>query len=96
MALEEIARSTKVNINYLRAIERGEFDSLPGGIYTISYIRQYARAIEFDEQELLRACGYRSPEPFSDDPAAPLLGRRPTFGTTLRRLGGFLSGAHAR
>jgi cytoskeletal protein RodZ len=66
IALEEIARSTKINVNYLRAIERGELKNLPGGIYNVSYIRQYARAVDFDEQELLRSCGHapagRSPD----------------------------------
>ena len=30
-----------------------DFEKLPGGIYNTSYIRQYARAIDFDEAELL-------------------------------------------
>ena len=38
---------------YLEAIEGGQFARLPGGIYNISYIRQYARAIEINEGELL-------------------------------------------
>gem|GEM_PF-835720 len=55
VTLEKIARSTNININYLQAIERGEFEMLPGGIYNTSYIRQYAQAFDFDEQELLEA-----------------------------------------
>jgi cytoskeletal protein RodZ len=61
IAIEDIAQTTKINPNYLRAIERGEFDILPGGVYNTSYIRQYARAIEFDEQELLEAYGRTQP-----------------------------------
>ncbi len=53
ITLREIADDTKININYLRAIEEGRFEKLPGGIYNVSYIRQYARAIDFDESELL-------------------------------------------
>jgi cytoskeletal protein RodZ len=53
VSLEQIAESTKINIRSLRAIEGGDFSKLPGGIYTTSYIRQYARAIDFDEAELL-------------------------------------------
>jgi cytoskeletal protein RodZ len=37
----------------LRALEEGEFDSLPGGIYNISYLRQYARAVGADESTLV-------------------------------------------
>jgi cytoskeletal protein RodZ len=53
ISLEQIAESTKINIRSLKAIERGDFKKLPGGIYNTSYIRQYAKAIDFDEAELL-------------------------------------------
>jgi cytoskeletal protein RodZ len=53
ISLETIAASTKLSVRQLRAIETGAFRELPGGIYTISYIRQYARAIDFDESRLL-------------------------------------------
>ncbi len=54
VSLAEIAADTKIAASYLRAIEEGVFDRLPGGIYTVSYIRQYARAIDYDEDELVR------------------------------------------
>ena len=53
ISLEQIAETTKINIRSLKAIEGGDFKKLPGGIYNTSYIRQYARAIDFDESELL-------------------------------------------
>jgi cytoskeletal protein RodZ len=53
ISLEQIAESTKISIRSLEAIEQGEFRKLPGGIYNTSYIRQYARAIEYDEGDLL-------------------------------------------
>ena len=53
ISLEEISATTKISVRSLKAIECGEFDKLPGGIYNTSYIRQYARAIDFDESELL-------------------------------------------
>jgi len=53
ISLEQIAESTKINIRSLKAIEGGDFKKLPGGIYNTSYIRQYAKAIDFDEAELL-------------------------------------------
>src|SRR5438445_8641009 len=53
ISLKQIAQSTKIAIRSLQAIEAGEFKKLPGGIYNTSYIRQYARAIDFDESELL-------------------------------------------
>jgi cytoskeletal protein RodZ len=53
ISLEQIAESTKISIRSLKAIEQGDFRKLPGGIYDTSYIRQYARAIEYDECALI-------------------------------------------
>jgi cytoskeletal protein RodZ len=53
ISLEQIAESTKISIRSLAAIEQGDFGKLPGGIYNTSYIRQYARAIEYDECALI-------------------------------------------
>jgi cytoskeletal protein RodZ len=53
ISLEQISDLTKLRVSTLKAIEDGDFDALPGGIYNISYIRQYARAIDADETYLL-------------------------------------------
>jgi cytoskeleton protein RodZ len=53
ISLESIAASTKLSVRQLEAIESGNFSRLPGGIYNTNYIKQYARAIEFDEIGLL-------------------------------------------
>lgn len=54
ISLEQISSVTKLRVSTLKAIEDGNFDALPGGIYNISYIRQYARAIDTDESRLLQ------------------------------------------
>jgi cytoskeletal protein RodZ len=53
ISLHQITEATKISIRYLEAIECGQFGKLPGGVYNVSYIRQYARAIEVSEQALL-------------------------------------------
>ena len=53
ISLQQIAESTKISVRLLEAIERGEFRKLPGGIYNTSYIRQYAKAIDYDESAIL-------------------------------------------
>ncbi len=53
VSLQEIACATKITTRYLEAIERGAFDKLPGGVYTVNYLRQYARAIDWDEAALV-------------------------------------------
>ncbi len=53
ISLEDIANGTKISLRFLRAIEEEEFDKLPGGIFSTSYLRQYADAIGYDASELL-------------------------------------------
>ena len=53
LSLQEISAATKITVRCLEAIEAGHFERLPGGIYNTSYIRQYARAVDVDEFELL-------------------------------------------
>ena len=54
ISLEEIAQRTKLRVTLLKAIEEGNFDALPGGIYNISYLRQFAREIGVDEGSVIR------------------------------------------
>lgn len=54
--LESIAEATKISRRFLEAIEMGEYGKLPGGVFTTSYIRQYAAAIEFDAEVILADC----------------------------------------
>lgn len=53
VSLEQIAHSTKISSRFLEAIESERFDQLPGGIFTTSYLRQYALAIGYDEEALV-------------------------------------------
>jgi len=52
-SLEEIAANTKISIRFLRAIELEQFEQLPGGIFSTSYLRQYASTIGYDEEALV-------------------------------------------
>jgi len=53
VSLEQISDATKISPRFLRAIETEEFEKLPGGVFNTNYIRQYASAIDFDEERLL-------------------------------------------
>jgi hypothetical protein len=66
VSLQQIARATMITTRYLEAIERGAFDKLPGGVYTTSYIRQYARSIGWDECALIDYYREVSATPQSD------------------------------
>jgi cytoskeletal protein RodZ len=46
--LNSLAAKTKINPRYLQAIEEGNFDKLPGGIFARMFIKQYADAVGLD------------------------------------------------
>lgn len=53
ITLPSISTHTKIAVRFLEAIEAEDFEKLPGGIFTISYLRQYADAIQISPEELL-------------------------------------------
>ncbi|HZT33380.1 MAG TPA: RodZ domain-containing protein [Bryobacteraceae bacterium] len=50
--LDQISRQTKISVRLLEAIENEQFDKLPGGVFTKSFVKQYARALGLDEDEI--------------------------------------------
>jgi cytoskeleton protein RodZ len=54
-ALDVIAAETKISRAILEAIENDHFDSLPGGAYRRGFVRQYARALGLDEEDVVAA-----------------------------------------
>jgi transcriptional regulator with XRE-family HTH domain len=67
LSLHEIAERTKIGTRYLEAIEAEEFGGLPGLVYSTSYIRQYARAIDYDEEAILALYNEAIREPETTD-----------------------------
>ena len=56
VSLEEISAATKISIRFLQAIENEELAKLPGGIFTRSFVRTYARYLGLDEDRVLTDC----------------------------------------
>ena len=53
--LDDIALSTKISIRYLRALEEGRFEELPGEVFIKGFIRSYGQAIGSNVDELMAA-----------------------------------------
>lgn len=51
--LAEVEAAIKVRVRFLRAIENEEWDALPGGAYTRSFIRTYANFLGLDGERLV-------------------------------------------
>lgn len=61
--LEEAARKTGINQKYLKDIEKGDFSTLPEGLYARNYLRQYAQFLGLDDQVLIEDFSREKIEP---------------------------------
>jgi cytoskeleton protein RodZ len=52
LQLEEISNELKIPTRLLEAIENDQYDKLPGGVFAKSFVRQYARLLGLDEEEI--------------------------------------------
>lgn len=52
-SLEQVQQSTKIHIEYLRALENDQFDSLPSPFYVRAFLRSYAHCLGLDAQPLM-------------------------------------------
>lgn len=48
VSLHAIAEKTNISVRFLDAIEKNQFDKLPGGIFTRGFIRSYAAQVGLD------------------------------------------------
>src|SRR5262245_35207170 len=53
VTLTDISEATRIGTRFLKAIETDNFSILPGGIFTRSFIRAYARHVGMDEDEAI-------------------------------------------
>lgn len=53
ITLREIADSSKISKRYLEALEAGKFEGLPAAVFTKGFLRQYARYVGLDPEEVL-------------------------------------------
>jgi cytoskeleton protein RodZ len=49
--LDQVSRELKISPRFLEAIEEEQFDRLPGGVFAKSFVRQYARLLDLDEED---------------------------------------------
>ena len=74
VAIEQAAKDIKIDLKYLQALENGEYDKLPQGVYGKSFLREYCRYLRlsyknlvkiYDEENGLRTDTEKSAEVFS-------------------------------
>ena len=73
ISLREIADVTKISIRYLEALERDRFDILPAPVFARGFLREYARYVGLDPDEVVNSyiSAQRSAEP-EEETTSPL------------------------
>jgi transcriptional regulator with XRE-family HTH domain len=61
--LEQVSARTKIGQYLLQAIEENQFDRLPGGLFSRSFLRQYAHLLDLDEDEVVASFRQQYEEP---------------------------------
>jgi len=52
--LKEVAGKLKINIRYLEALEKGEFEKLPIGVYGKNFLKEYAIFLGLDYKKIIK------------------------------------------
>src|ERR1700761_2917534 len=66
ITLDEITESTKIARRHLEALEKEQFDQLPGGVFNKGFVKAYARFLGLDEDQAVAdysAVANEQPEP---------------------------------
>lgn len=60
LSLEEVEEETKIRRKYLQALENEQYDVLPGQVYARAFLKNYARFLNLDVEEVMIAFDYSS------------------------------------
>jgi cytoskeletal protein RodZ len=53
LSIEDIAAATKIRVSALQAMERGQFERLPGDFYARAFLKAYAREVRLPPDEIV-------------------------------------------
>jgi cytoskeleton protein RodZ len=53
LSLHDVEDATKIRVKYLAALEGEDFDSLPGRVYVIGFLRTYGKFLGLDDEMLV-------------------------------------------
>src|SRR5688572_20600791 len=84
LATADVARRLKLSVGQVEALEAGRFDELPGHVFVRGFVRNYAKLVKLDPDELVQAAGDSLPQaaarpevpPSQDIPFPTATGRR--------------------
>src|SRR5713101_2472006 len=78
LTLEQAAEDTRIREKFIKALENGDYNSLPGAVYTKGFLRNYAEYLGLEADELVaiyqQERGIPEP-PRSFEPMRPIMRR---------------------
>jgi transcriptional regulator with XRE-family HTH domain len=81
VSLREIADETRISMRYLQALEEDRFDILPAPVFARGFLREYARFVGLDADEVvtfyMSAIGKAASEDPADDPVVTKVAASP-------------------
>ncbi len=54
MTIEDIENGTSIRASYIEAIEKGEYDKMPGRVYAKGFIKNYANFLKLNGDEIVK------------------------------------------
>jgi cytoskeleton protein RodZ len=70
LSVADVARQLKLSLNQVEALEAGDYVKLPGPVFVRGFIRNYARLLKLDSEQLVNSASKRLPHD-EERPAAP-------------------------
>jgi cytoskeletal protein RodZ len=67
LSLDDLQRMTKIQKRYLKGIEEGNYDMMPGKFYVRAFIKQYAETIGLDPEPLFEEYKSDIPVAYNED-----------------------------
>jgi cytoskeleton protein RodZ len=80
--LTDISEATRIGTRFLKAIESDNFSILPGGIFTRSFIRAFAKQVGMNEDEAINLYQQQITGPVVEPPSSPTE-QRPRTGPSI-------------
>ncbi|MGI6449427.1 MAG: helix-turn-helix domain-containing protein [Desulfitobacteriia bacterium] len=71
----DVEESIKIRVRYLEALEKEEYDILPGSIYTKGFLRTYAKHLGLNSEEIISLYNdsvEQEPQPVVHQPLTPI------------------------
>jgi cytoskeleton protein RodZ len=71
LSVAEVARQLKLTVHQVEGLETGEYERLPGPVFVRGFIRNYARFVKLDPEQLVNSAAKSLPHQESRPPAPP-------------------------